>query len=63
MVRNGFRVLLGKSTTHLVLFQRFDSFNEIPGPRSIGLSAASSVYFALDFCWVLAEKFVRLEKI
>lgn len=57
------RILLGKLTTHFVLFQRLNSFNKIPGPLSIGLSAAPSIYFALQFGWVLVEEFVRLEKI
>ena len=43
-----------------MLFQRLDSFNEIPGPISVGLSGVSSVYFSLDFGGILVEKFVGL---
>ena len=57
------RILLGKSATHLVLFQRLDSFNEIPGPSSVGLSGVASVYFSLDFGGILVEKFVGLKEI
>ena len=56
-------ILLGKSATHLVLFHRLDSFNEIPGPRSVGLSGVSGVYFSLDYGGILVEKFVGLKEI
>ena len=46
-----------------MLFQRLDSFNEIPGPSSVGLSGVASVYFSLDFGGILVEKFVGLKEI
>jgi hypothetical protein len=46
-----------------MLFQRLNTFHEIPGPLSVGLSGTASVYFSLDFGRVLVEKIVGLREI
>ena len=46
-----------------MLFQRLDTFNEIPGPFSVGFSGVSGVYFSLDFGGILVKKFVGLQEI
>jgi hypothetical protein len=48
-VHNVFQNFAGEIDPHFVFFQRLDSCNEIPSPLSIGLSAASGVYFPLEF--------------
>ena len=48
--------------TYFVLFQRLDTFNEIPGPLSVSLPGVPSVYFPLDFGRILVEKFVGFQE-